>query len=700
MTQDFVAAIAACLAYQSDVQRTEIEALARRVLLEQPDAPTKEKLQALQQEIDQGLQSCKHTSVSLVYGGATRIKEYVFEAPKLPEIRGASALLDWVNERGLRKLWIDDLKAKLGDAQLADHCVVYASGGNILAFASASEGERLAGAIERCYTETTLTANSVAVAGEFSLLELRYGRLCYGQGNKIRYWVDEFLRDWKDRNDERKQKALAEYYYAPDGVDPNDMSDEALSRRFFHRKTFGELVTVLATRFNRRRDERATYGEPRSPAFYPLLPWAAKCDSSDVRPAVWRGPVADEQREMSEASARKRYVGQVVKQEAPRVARLEKDLAWKLPEDLRRSSWEQQWNTYLDDNGDRPYAQALPASNSELRPPRDLNEIGMASRGYIGVIYADGNNVGRLIATLNTPQIYAETSRRLSSAAKDAVFGALSRHLVPVKLDDASTIHPFEILTIGGDDLMLIVPANRALDITLSLGYHFEQKLGKNEARQTNDRYCGEESNLPYAFSTYRPEIGLSAGLLIAQQNAPIFFLRDLVEELLKSAKALAKKNAQRGDLGGAVDFMVMKSITMVTDKIKAFRRAALGDDTERRLTARPYTWHELAGLVATVQALRAAGVPRSQLYRLRNVLNKEPGPSTITSTMEYLYTRVRLASTSSQALTEHVEHNWRSVPTPSRLSGPPIPPWLTMSEGGFETIWPDLVEMYEMVEQ
>jgi CRISPR-associated protein Cmr2 len=35
--------------------------------------------------------------IALLMGGATRIKQYVFESARLPEIRGASALLDRIN---------------------------------------------------------------------------------------------------------------------------------------------------------------------------------------------------------------------------------------------------------------------------------------------------------------------------------------------------------------------------------------------------------------------------------------------------------------------------------------------------------------------------------------------------------------------------------------------------------------------------
>ena len=38
-----------------------------------------------------------NSEIGLVYGGATKIKQYVFEGSKLPDIRGASALLDRIN---------------------------------------------------------------------------------------------------------------------------------------------------------------------------------------------------------------------------------------------------------------------------------------------------------------------------------------------------------------------------------------------------------------------------------------------------------------------------------------------------------------------------------------------------------------------------------------------------------------------------
>jgi CRISPR-associated protein Cmr2 len=743
MSDPFVNYISECLAAKSQASLNKIKLLVQEVF-ESEDTPDYTKLQDLQTRITELLPDGADR-IDLVYGGVTKVKGYVFEASKLPEIRGASAILDWINEVELPRLW--DAK---DPEEWEEKGIIYSSGGNILAFAPAGEGQQRANQIEQCYMEHTLTANSAAVAATFSLLELRYGRLRKKADGGF-YWIDDFLADWQN---EQKREMLKHYYYLPEGVVPTDEHEEAARQRFYNRKTFGELVTVLATMFNRRRDERSEHGETRFLPTYPMLPWAEKCDSSDMRPAVYAGRVAEEERLISEASARKRYIGQMVKGKSEGATKwFTRNFDWQ-PTDIQERSWEQEWRKFLESEEGRntPYARAyqqIPQADKKVEPASDLHEIGASSKRYIGMIYADGNNIGRLIATLKTPGEYKKTSDILRNAARDAVFTALAYHLEPVqvaadkereqdeqpakegtdKTETRKWIHPFEILTIGGDDLSLIVPANRAFEIALTIAYAFESDLMQKlkDGKPSNplqDRYRGKDkSDNPdtaiNGFAELKPKVGLSAGVVIAQENAPVFFLQDLVEgELLKSGKKLARRQAKYlSYYGGAIDFMVMKSITMVTDKIKTFRKEALGQGKRHQLTARPYTWHEFAGLLATLRALKQAGVPRSQLYRLREVLQTAIGAGITRSILEYLHTRVRLRSAESQtALLEHIERNWRSAAEAiNGRSEVVLPPWLRQSkpakdeqqgkgliidDGCWETIWADLVEMYDMVDE
>ncbi len=691
-----------------------------REVLAMPEACPLAKLLEMKQRIDADPLASR--PIGLVYGGATKIKGYVFEAPKLPEIRGASALLDHVGEQGVNQIWHKHLPVETPDDALHP-AIIYAGGGSFLAFAPAKLAPTLATAVERAYTTQTLTANSVAVAASFNLLELRYGRL-YPNGRQGEpYWVERFLVDCQD---ECKRAALLAYYYPPEGVDPGDTSDEALRRRFFNRKTFGELVTVLATMFNRRRDERASHGEPRSLPHYAMMPWAEKCQSSDVRPAVLTARVGSDERLLSASSARKLAAGRAVK--GVEIGCLASNLKpWTVPEDLAARSWEQRWLDYLRSEEGRRTPYAGDAQAHSANPARDLADIGAASKPgrYIALIYADGNNIGRLMATLATPAAYHAVSRALSDVAQNAVFAALARHLRPVVAKDKETekqrpVHPFEILTIGGDDLFIIVPGSKAFEIALSIAQVFERELTgrfKDLERSVGLsvptsqslplRYAGDDATAR-ELRDFLPSVGLSAGVLIAQENTPFFFLRDRVEELLKSAKKCARDNAKGGFFGGAVDFMAMKSITMVSDNIAAFREEAQGDHKEsrRRLTARPYTWAEFAGLLATVRALKQARMPRSQLYRLRRALDADQGDGVLVSTMEYLYTRARIGKPLNEILLKHIEHAWcyPSVAATGRIGMPPWSPWSkdrSDKDGkpAYETIWPDVLEAYEFVE-
>ncbi|MBK9715775.1 MAG: hydrolase [Kouleothrix sp.] len=723
MPDSFASAIAACLAIGGGPPARALEDLVREVL-ERPERPGRAQLADMQERIERRLPGGRDR-LALVYGGATKIKGYVFEAPSLPEIRGASALLDRINTIDLPRLW--------DDAGLRRDSIVYASGGNLLAFAPAHHAAELAAEIERTYARETLLANSVAVSATFQLLEIGYGL------RPLDYWVEQFRDHWADPDLRR----LLESYY---GGEPGEVPDA----RFFRRKTFGELVTYLATLAGRRREslgEAEADGNPlrRDIPHDQLQPWAARCATSGIRSAVVQVPTPD-QPLLSEASARKLYVGQQVKRPGAALDWYERafghegapelPLPWEsrfLPEQPLASApgisrWERE--VWAEEHRASAYYQRIEQLRAEGRlreqgdrvlSARDVGEIGQASRPerYIGLIYADGNSVGRAIARAGTPEDYAALSRGLGDAAHCAVFRALARHLRPAEVflqgDDQPQperrwVHPFEILTIGGDDLLLIVPGSAAIEIALTIGYEFERFMRRREPDQPRvlaGRYQAPPPDDGRDFAGYTPWIGLSAGVLIAQARAPIFFLRDLAEELLRSAKRQAGRHA---DGGGAVDFMALKSIAMVSDDIAAFRAAALGTgpESDMRLTGRPFSWPELQGLLATARALREVGFPRSQIARLRQRLLDARHEGGITpSAIDYLYTRASgLKPRASDRLARAFDFAWHSIGRSD------VAPWIyrpaeaTSRDGrrpavaGYETIWPDLAEIYDFVQR
>ncbi|GAB4193364.1 MAG: hypothetical protein OHK0022_08150 [Roseiflexaceae bacterium] len=670
-------------------QPSDVEQLVQDVL-DAPEQPKYAYLQQLQARIDVVLEN---DTIDLVYGGATKIKEYVFEAPKLPEIRGASTLLDWVNEVELPALWGTNNGEPNNDHALAQHGIIYASGGNILGFAPAGQGAQRALEIERAYTDLTLTANSVAVSDTFRLIELRYGR------DPLGYWVDNFREHWQ--NNELRD-LLKDYYYSPLSEE-----QEPPEERFFRRKTFGELVTLLAIKYYQRRSERPF---DQGPSFFPRQPWDERCDSSDLRPAVVEQRFDDGIRQLSAATARKLIVGRVIKDESREnlaLRQLTEEIDWGKRPDVRAHSWDRRWRAFLADKGrGSRYAEALADAKQQISPAPDVHEIAGAGEREIAMIYADGNNVGRLMATLKTPQQYAQVSQMLSEATKEAVLGALAEVLRP-----AGGFHPFEILTIGGDDLMLLVPGRHGLEIALRIAQRFEQAMAekleqmffvlqrpellerKTRAQQP-DRYRRTGEPLADVLADDSPLLGLSAGVVVARDNTPIFHLYNLSKELLDSAKKKARKQAEQKYYGGAIDFMVLRSVSIVADRIEDFRANALRGGANS-LTARPYSWHELAGLLATVRALRAARVPPSQLYRLREILVPALDQGIAPSVLEYLFARTRMQPRYAEALLKYIEQAWQS---PDHKQGAPgVPPWMRTNDGGLETVWADMLEIYDL---
>lgn len=648
--------------------------------------------------------------IGLVYGGATKIKQYVFEAAKLPDVRGASAILDRINLVDLPAFfnreqshevtqWLDNNFPGLKDA-LIPQLIIYSTGGNILAFCPAAFIDDLANAIEKRYTEETLTANSCAVGDTFKLLELRLGLL--REPIETTPWLDWYRQ--------KHQHPLVRAYFG------DSKHSDSLSELFQNRKNFNELVGKLTADFNKRRNGNDTESRPsrRYPPVFETHPLVRR-DENERRSAVTQVTLPNEPW-FSETLARKRRMGEIAKKEFSNDGWWTKvKLDWN-PGEV--DSWVAKFKQYLDDNPDRCDRYYSNTSIDEVIEAKTLDAIGSSSDGFVGFIYADGNNMGGYIQSqIKSPQDYAKFSRDIFEATEKSVYRAIADCLQPQIIEnlgnpdsphkDGEIVHPFEIVTIGGDDVLLIVPANKALDIAHKIGVEFEQILSENPGYRLNDshrenlcrchRYSNSSSNTPRS----KCQLSISSGVLITSYNTPIYYADRLVSQLLKSAKEKAKDLKKYGYCGGTVDFLILKSVTMISSKIKEFRKQALEIEStskKLRMYAAPYTLHELGGLLKTAQALIQSNFPRSQLYQLRSILER----GRRTAILNYRYFRVRLKD-KQHLLEQHFEKAW-CLPKDENNNGN-LAPWMSvLDEKGsviaYETIWRDLVDIYPFVEE
>ncbi|MBD2491463.1 type III-B CRISPR-associated protein Cas10/Cmr2 [Aulosira sp. FACHB-615] len=662
--------------------------------------------------------------IGLVYGGATKIKQYVFEAAKLPDIRGASALLDRINlvdlpaffSEGQRSLsieqWLDTNFPNLRKA-LIPELIIYSTGGSILVFCPAEFVNDLANAIEKRYTYETLTANSCAVGDTFKLLEFRFGLL----QEKIE---DTF---WFDKYENNQDNLIIRAYF--DQAEVNDPFE-----RFQNRKNFNELVGKLANQFTQRRNgnklpkKEPTDKERPSRCYPPIFethPYVQR-DESDRRSAIMKVELPNSSF-LSEPLARKRLVGEIAKVDSSHGWYNNANLEWQ-PFDIWISKWVKKFEDFLDKDENQQLASRYYGNvHEEVEQARSLREIASASKpsGFVAYIYADGNNMGGYIRQkIKTPQDYRLFSEDIFKATEKSVYKALAEYLHPYQYTpDAKSsrtnkepvwIHPFEIITIGGDDVLLVVPADKALEIAKTIGDEFEEYLGRT------GRYSLEQTapNLlahRYNTGSIPPSkclLSMSTGVLITAQDTPIYYADKLVSQLLKSAKKYAKDLKKKHKYyGGTVDFLVMKAVTMISSNIKEFREEGLiknkDGESKLKLYASPYTLYELGGLLETVKAFKKAEFPRSQLYQIRSLLERGKR----TAILNYRYFRIRLTNeVAKQELKDNFELAW-CQPKDSSNHGN-LSPWMSLQESNsqdakeakmtYETIWRELVDLYPFI--
>ncbi|MEQ8754441.1 MAG: type III-B CRISPR-associated protein Cas10/Cmr2 [Coleofasciculus sp. G1-WW12-02] len=649
------------------------------------------------------------TRIGLVYGGATKIKGYVFESAKLPEIRGASALLDRINlidipaffDEGKRTDSIKDFLKYFPDLEsaLIPELIVRSSGAVTIAFCPAALVDDLADAMEKRYTKETLTANSCVVGDTFRLLEIRFGLL----QNKI---DDTPWLEWYRQN---QDNPLVKAYF--DRTDVNTPEE-----KFQKRKNFNEIIGKLTVQFNQRRNGNDKPGSNRPSRRYPPMfethPYLLRDDNTGALAAVQANTIPS-QPWLSEPLARKRVVGLLAKR-AVEPDKLPKwyteHFTWK-PESIE--DWVTKFNDeFLEINHHYKEKYYRNKSSITVEAAQTLTEIGDASDGFVGYIYADGNNMGGYIQkSIQSSEQYRKFSADIFEATKNSVYIALAKHLEPHQLknldpDDESThkngewIHPFEILLLGGDDVLIVVPANKALKIAQTIGDEFESillEMGYQSlpSQQEAHRYKGKVPPQSHC------ELSTSIGVLITAYNTPIYYAKRFYDQLLKSAKKKAKDLKKYYNYhGGTVDFLTLKSVTMISSDIAKFRQEGLTMQEQEKskptlkLYGAPYTLHELGGLIETGEKIKQSEFPRSQLYQIRRLL--EQGKQT--AMLNYRYFRVRLKPENQKLLEEYFEKAWCDAKTNKGN----LAPWMSLPEKDgtttYETIWRELVELYPFI--
>jgi len=120
--------------------------------------------------------------IALLSADTDKIKDYVFESARLPEIRGASMILDYLNQgwpldsqtpSNIREIFLYyGLPTRRNKNDTREDCIIYAGGGSLLAIVPIEFAKILKSDIERIYSQSTKAATITCVWNPVSAKDL------------------------------------------------------------------------------------------------------------------------------------------------------------------------------------------------------------------------------------------------------------------------------------------------------------------------------------------------------------------------------------------------------------------------------------------------------------------------------------------------------------------------------------------------
>lgn len=324
------------------------------------------------------------------------------------------------------------------------------------------------------------------------------------------------------------------------------------------------------------------------PASPPLPPFVALCWSCGAAPAQ---KLVD----MQERHPRPHCGACLLRrQEMQAEHKLRKETVWpRLREHLKEFQFQ---------GDDTAFAALLP--DGELQALADQSS---GSSEYLAYLYCDGNGMGRALSEAPTDAAYGVLSKQIDDSLHQAVAQAIVRHCRPVEISGKRGRFRAEVLLLGGDDLIVALPANCAVDFTVTVLQEF-CRANKGAFR-------------------------LSAGLVFAPPTTPISILQRTADALLRSAKRRAYLDEAREKFKRCAinppDVAVLDPAETLPPRERAegyidFQELASAQtdiEREHSVTCRPYRLDDFLTLVNRTRAVHRSYVPRSKLHALAEAI-------------------------------------------------------------------------------
>ncbi len=305
----------------------------------------------------------------------------------------------------------------------------------------------------------------------------------------------------------------------------------------------------------------------------------------------------------------------------------------------------------------------------QAEQPVDLDTlVREARRGYLAFLYADGNDIGRLLQKVRSEEEYQALSASLAQGTEQAVYGALQT--VCYQALRRNETWPFDIVNIGGDDVTLLIQAGYAWAVAVEFLERFEQEVNERVQKALG-------GSLPKGWA----KITASCGIAIADVKYPIRYLERLATDLLKKAKKVAK--ADRDNPVSALNFLWLPTpvASESADPLLAYYSRHPAGDLPMELTARPYTLEQARQLLGSVQKI--AQWPRTLRHHWAEALER----GVMVSVNAIHYDIARRSQEKREAMYQTLAQVGKMAAGGSISTEIPAPIWYQSTEGG-KTVW------------
>ena len=350
------------------------------------------------------------------------------------------------------------------------------------------------------------------------------------------------------------------------------------------------------------------------------------------------------------------------------------------------------WDTLITDLRNINYR--LP---HRTKRPSDFNVFRnfKGAKDYLGLIYADANGMGKKLEELRTLEAVRQFAEEVDDAVYRAVCDGIEKYLAigqHAKLDGMGTsgsqesLFPFDILLIGGDDVLMVTPASVALDVALTIAERFHERTNKKHT--------------------------LSVGVVLAPVKYPFGLLQDLAESTLKfakteGAKTQKTKNSKYGET--RINFMTVTGSTS-HDFARVYgllcnkkgHVSGRKEDIEFYATLRPYDIEQLTDLLNKIREGHKKGLGRTKLHQVREAVLKK---NLTTSVQEGLMVLRNWREKQRSFVVEQVytlggryQMQYSDPQNPATMFPRVTFPWFADGKNTYRTSLLDFVELYDFV--